>query len=405
MKLIVLALLLLSAKVFSKTIILPYSYYLDIKDYTWKGPVQITIQDQIITQIQNAPQNAKTYYYITPSFCDAQVTLSLNALGGTHNKEELKETLEIYLQHGITYILSVFDPPWVKNSYLELKKKKFKLPEIYFSERPIMFSTKEYGELPKEIYFYSESFQEILNEFREQQNSRLPILLIHRYFPENDFYFTSESLYILKNLAKNNFLSVATFANKYSTLDALRVGIEYLQHPISIQWSQDIKKEHIKKLKLLPLLNVYKNLFLLQTQNLNEEFDFLNSNSNYFNKKIFPKIENSISFQTDISEKTVPFSSYLEFIIKNPSIQRNLILGSGAGNFLSFHGISTIQELKIFGETIQNNFYLKSAIENSCKYIGVNNNRAIQVGGKAELILFKKKPIENPFSIEKVIWR
>lgn len=401
-------LIIWNVSIYSETIILPNSYFLDITNYTWKGPAQITIQKDIITEIKTLSQSTKAIYYITPSFCDAQVTLSFNALGGTSNKEELKEILETYVQHGITYIFSIFDPPWIKNFYYELRKKKLKLPEVYFAEKPILLPTKEYEELPQEIYFVSSKLTEIQEEIRKQHTSRLPILIIHRYYPENELYFKSEDLYFLKKISKNNFFTVSTFANKQSVLDALWAEVEYLQHPISVQWESNLKKEHIQTLKLLPLLNVYKNLYLSQTQSLEQEFNFLNSKSDYFNKKIFPKIKESVLTQVETFSEVVPWNDYLEFIAKNPNVQKNLILGSGAGNLFSFHGISSLQELKLFGDTIQKQYYLKAGLENSCKYMGINNNRGIQVGSKAELILFKKNPIENPenlFSIERVIWK
>ncbi|MCX7998151.1 MAG: hypothetical protein N3A69_04250 [Leptospiraceae bacterium] len=393
-----------ATSLFSEKVVLPVAYFLDVSNYTWKGPAQITLQNERIQEISFVKNFQKSPYYITPSFCDAQVTLSLNALGGANNKQDLHEILETYKQHGITNILSSFDPPWVKSYYFELKKKNNNLPNVYFSERPILFKTREYEDLPREIYFVSESFPEIQKEIRKQQLSHLPILLLHRYFPQNTYYFTSEQLFKLKRDFKTGILSVGTFANKQSVLDSLKAEIQYLQHPISIEWNSEISSEHKRNLKLLPLLNVYRNLFLIQNQTLESELEQLNSRSKYFSKKIFSRAKDSFSQLSLQEEEKVPFDNYIQFISENPSIHKNLILGSGAGNLYSFHAISTLQELNLFREAIRNNLFLKSGIENSCKYMGINNNRSIHVGNSIDLILFKKNPtesIEGLFSIEK----
>jgi hypothetical protein len=157
---------------------LPIAYYLDITNYTWKGPAQITLENKKITQISfvNPPKNQKIYY-ITPSFCDAQVTLSLNGLGGVNDRSGISEILQVYLKHGITHILSTFDPPWVEEIYKELLKRNSKLPKVFFSPKPIIFPTKEYPDLPIEIYFSQPNLQEIQKEVYNQSKLNLPMLL------------------------------------------------------------------------------------------------------------------------------------------------------------------------------------------------------------------------------------
>jgi imidazolonepropionase-like amidohydrolase len=84
-----------------------------------------------------------------------------------------------------------------------------------------------------------------------------------------------------------------------------------------------------------------------------------------------------------------------------------MILGSGAGNHLSFPGISGIQELKILAKILKPSeglFLIPT--RNSCSYLGTAYNGTLAVGKEANLLILKENPVKNIdalFQIEQVI--
>jgi len=373
--------------------------YLD-KNYNWTGPVKILLRDKKIIKINKVISFSNKY--LTPSFCDAQVTLGMNSLGSGNDLKGVELALKSLLAHGFTNVLASFEPEWVKKYYLELLKKKKLVPNIIFLQRPILPKTEEYSELPLEIYFSSYKKNDLYKEIEQQANFSAPILLIHRYYPENKLSWKSIDFYKIFTKFENKKITVASFADKNSILDVLLAGGKYLEHPIPISLEKSIKKEHLQDLHWLPLLNVYWKMDLLHKQEIEEYKSKLSTQSIFFKKNYLPLVgDYSFSFENS------NYKDYIEFYKKYQEFISKIILASGAGNLFSFPGISGLEELQIlYLPTQKENEYLKFAIQNSCEYLGILEKRNIEEGKEIDMILFKKNPSnpENLFSIEKVFY-
>jgi hypothetical protein len=372
-------------------------YYLDTKTYTWKGPADIHWKGNKITEISQV--NTKAKGYLSPSFCDAQVTLGMNSLGGSSKKEDVELALESLLAHGFTKAYSHFDPPWVQKHYQELLKKKKRLPKVIFADKPILPETKEYTELPKEIYFSSNRKATLLKEAQRQSTNSLPVLLIHRYHTNNTEHWNSKDFYKLLSTGTNKRFVISAFADRVSILDAMLAGIKYLQHPIPTSIQNSLKPEHLNNLHWMPLFNIYKNLNRMEENESQKAVERLAKLSPFYKKHYYNKIKD---FSFEFTENS-DYSDYMLFLENHPDLLENMILGSGSGNLFSFPGISGLEELEILLEhSNKNPKALKTLIHNSCKYMGQLDNPEISIGKEASFILFRANPLEDPENIYKI---
>jgi hypothetical protein len=393
----------------SSNIVLSHVMYLHPTNYEWTGPVDIRISEGKIESIQKSVSFSKAQGYLTPSFCDARVTLGADSLGGASNLQKARLALKSFIFHGFTHILSYADSPWVSGLKQEIDSGKIVGPSIYLSGRPILKKTKEY-DLPSEIYYTAETLEELEKELQNQSAVySTPSQIIHRYYSENLNYIESYELNRLLEIgkSKNRKISVSTFADRVSILDSLLAGVQHLEHPIPWGLNSEIKPQHIQKLYWIPQFGLYRNLVLEKSpEKMKKELSFLKEKSSFFGKYFFESGMNQIlDSEIDSSAVSQEYQSYMQFLKEHPELYSKMILGSGSGHKFAFPGISGLQELGILLDYFKSPAILKIPTENTCAFLGVEKTGKIQIGWEANLILFKEDPTlkySSLFAIGKV---
>lgn len=371
------------------------------------------IQNGILSRITESKQK-DAVRYVLPSFCDAHVTLGVDGAGGQNNLGGLKTALKSFLLHGTTHIQSIADGPWIHKIKSEIDSGKIIGPRITISNRPLIPKSGEVKEVSDLLYFTADNRDSTMKEFQSQLTKQeKTIHIFNRYNEDANFSFDSELLHQLRLDAKekNKILTIHTFADRISILDALISGNRYLAHPILSEMQTEIAKQHIQELNLIPLLNVYRNMQLNADEEGEglSELDFLKKKSKFFLDNYSALYESALKTEVEEAElgsRKSNYSSFLKFIEKNPILKDKMILGSGAGNHLSFPGISGIQELKILAKILKPSeglFLIPT--RNSCSYLGGSYNGVLAVGKEANLLILKENPVKNIdtlFQIEQV---
>lgn len=352
--------------------------------------------------------------YVIPSFCDAYVTLGADAVGGQNDLQGIKTALKSLLLHGFTHIQSVADGPWIYKIKSDVDSGKILGPKIIISGKPMIPKSSETRDISDLLYFTVDKNDLALFELaRQVADNSNSINIFSRHNDDEVFYFDSEILnqMRLKAKDKNKFLTIHTFADRISILDALISGNRYIAHPISFKMQSEIALQHIEELHLIPILNVYRNLHFNDKEEGDglHELAFLRKNSSFFNEYYASSYESNLKSnqeQGNIETKETEYKSYVKFIKKNPILKDDLILGSGAGNRLSFPGVSGIQELKILSKILELDesfFYIPT--RNSCSYLQQHYKGILTVGSEANLLVLKENPVKNIntlFQIEQV---
>ncbi len=380
---------------------------------TFSEVSDLYIQNGILSRITESRQK-DAVRYVLPSFCDAHITLGVNAGGGQNNLGEIKTALKSFLLHGVTHIQSVADGPWINKIKSEIDSGKIIGPRITISNRPLIPKSVENKEISDLLYFTADNRGSTLKEFQSQlAKSEKIIHIFNRYNEDATFSFDSEFLHQLRLEAKekNKILTIHTFADRISILDALIGGNRYLTHPILFEMQTEIAKQHIQELNLIPLLNVYRNMQLNAAKEGEGhlELEFLKKKSKFFLDNYSALYESALKTEIEEAElenRKSNYSSFLKFIEKNPILKDKIILGSGAGNHLSFPGISGIQELKILAKILklEESLFLIPT-RNSCSYLGTAYNGTLAVGKETNLLILKENPVKNLdtlFQIEQV---
>lgn len=352
--------------------------------------------------------------YVLPSFCDAYVTLGVEATGGQSNLNNIKLSLKSFLMHGFTHIQSIADGPWIQSLKTDIDSGKIIGPKITIAKRPLIAKSAELKDVSELLYYSADNKESALKEFQYQlTDSNKSIHIFNRFNEDSTFSFDSELLHQMRMEAKdkNKLLTIHTYADRISILDSLISGNRYLVHPISAETQNEIAKQHIQELNLIPLLNVYRNRQFDSSENGDGKLElntlkkkskfFLDYYSNSFESSLRSDLE-----ETEMLNRKTEYSSYLRFLEKNPILINKMILGSGSGNYLSFPGISGIQELKIFAKAFNSKEELfLIPTRNSCSYMGGEYNGELAVGREANLIVLKENPVQNIdtlFQIEQV---
>lgn len=352
--------------------------------------------------------------YVLPSFCDAYATLGVEASGGQSNLANIKVSLKSFLMHGFTHIQSIADGPWIQTLKSDIDSGKILGPKIIISKRPLIAKSSELKDVSDLLYFSADNKESAQKEFQRQlADSSKSIHIFNRFNEDSIFSFDSEFLHQMRMEAKdkNKLLTIHTYADRISILDSLISGNRYLVHPISSETQNEIAKQHIQELNLIPLLNVYRNRQFDSSEDGDGklELNTLKKKSKYFLDNYSKSFESSLKSdleETEMLNRKTDYSSYFRFLEKNPILINRMILGSGSGNYLSFPGISGIQELKIFAKAFNSKEELfLIPTRNSCSYMGGEYNGELAVGRDANLIVLKENPVQNIdtlFQIEQV---
>lgn len=351
--------------------------------------------------------------YVLPSFCDANVTLGVNPAGGQQNLRGIELSLKSFLTHGFTHIQSIADGPWIRKIKTDIDTGKIVGPKITIAERPLLTKSNETKDLPSQLYFVADNKDLAQKEFLTQINAyNKSIHIFSRHNEDATFSFDSEFLLELRLASenKNKRITIHTFADRISILDALISGNRYLAHPIPNDMKSEIARQHIQEMNLIPMLNVYRNLHwnAEETGQGVLELDFLKKKSKFFLDHFATSYEEALKIEIEttlLEARKNEFKSYSDFISSNPILKNKMILGSGTGNRLSFPGISGVQELKLLAKLFDSNEIFLIPTYNTCSYLGGSYRGMIASGEEANLLILKENPIKNIdtlFQIDKV---
>lgn len=402
MKFYLLLLFIINLNLYSKEINLKGIRYFDSNTSEFSENSNFTLSNDIIKSITKNRVDGITFYAL-PTFCDIGVTLATDSLGGANTVTGISVAMNSYLNHGFSHIYSINNPPYLSK---HINKKK-KYPFVVFSQKSILFSTSEYNNLPEEIYKVVKNEDEALKEIQTQIDSKVPIIyILNRYYQNEGYYFESE---FFRKITRLNYdkssIFVSSFGDKTGTLDSIRSGITFIQHPISLEISKVISNEILEKIKYIPELNVYRNLYLEKNrEEITNEIDELTTYSKYFKKYYYNEVNEKIKSLNPETQGYLKikseYKSYEEFIKKNQYLIKNLIISGGSGNLFSFPGISAIREYMILYNLTENpKLLINSLTKNSCYLFVDNYNGVIQEGSKANFLLYRDNPLKTPWGI------
>jgi imidazolonepropionase-like amidohydrolase len=370
---------------------------------TFSEASDILIQNGLISRIIESKQKDSIRYAV-PSFCDAYVTLGVDSIGGQNSLAGIRLALKSFLAYGFTHIQSIADGPWIKAIKSEIDSGKIVGPRISIANRPLISKSSELADISDLLYYSADNYQFAYKEFQSQiQSTSKNIHIFNRFNNDSSFSFSSEFLNQMREEAKekNKNLTIHTFGDRIAILDALISGNRYLAHPILFEMQVEIARQHIEELKLIPLLNVYHNMYLSEIAGEEgvSELDFLSNKSKFFQENYATAYQNYLKQDLDeneLSTRKLEYSSYLRFIEKNPVLKNKMILGSGAGNRLSFPGVSGIQEMKILSRLFKlDEEFFNIPTKNSCSYLNGSYNGLLAVGEEANLLILKENPLKN----------
>ncbi|EMG00796.1 hypothetical protein LEP1GSC123_0665 [Leptospira borgpetersenii str. 200701203] len=123
-------LLLTTSSINPESIILnPVRYLLPGKK-EYSEPSEIRIEKGKIVSIKKINSFSGNISYVLPGFCDANVTLSTDSLGGQKDRAGIFLSLRSFFVHGFTGILSVGDPAWVETLLKDAQRLKTVSPWV-----------------------------------------------------------------------------------------------------------------------------------------------------------------------------------------------------------------------------------------------------------------------------------
>ncbi len=328
--------------------------------------------------------SSKVDFYILPSFCDVYATIGNNQIFPI----ELK--LESFLKFGFTHVQLVADKKEIFNN------RKSKLPIFNFSEKNYLPSSPNFSDSKYKNYNLISDYTNL--EFSDQNLNEF-------FYINNSAYEINSSLLNYWNIQlkkTNSILRIHTYSDSVSIMDALISGNRILVHPISIKLKNQITVEHLNEIRYTPILNVYRNMRLDNSEN-SEGLDDLN----LFNKNKFFETKLSTTFSEILSNNSYSdlqkiemkneYNTFLEFILEKPEILDKIELGSGTGHRLSFAGLSGIKEYLILQKLFpKKKNLLKILTTNSCSRVSKTYRGKIELNEEANFLLLKENPILNP---------
>ncbi|WP_036040399.1 hypothetical protein [Leptospira alstonii] len=408
-KVLVFSILFLSITVSAKSITLNAVRYLLPEKKEYSEPSEIRIENGKVVSIKKINSFSGKVSYALPGFCDANVVLSTDSLGGQKDRAGVYLSLQSFLAHGFTGILSVGDPAWVETLLKDAQRLEKNSPWVKKSQAPWIAEsseTKNLGNLPG--YDLIRSSQEAVSKIKKRPSSF--VHLFYRYQEGESFAFDGPFLYQLKKAAdaEGIKLALSAFGDEFSILEGIGAGIPVLYHPVPNEISARISPGVFRNISWGPMFSVYYYQKIAGTPEWETDLTAMKEWSSYFAKNIAPEPEfagklSGLSEEDRLNAEK-EYKSYLAFLIG----QKNLspLLASGTGYLHVHPGIGGWKEMEILASALGNEETIRIATESTCGFIEAPHEGKIREGKPAFINIFTEDPLvdlKNLKSLRKTI--
>ncbi len=391
--------MLLNFPIFSKDFSIKNVRVYDSNQKMFSVGVDLVIQGDKIKEIRKSTPK-KIEFYILPTFCDLDVTLGMDSLGYGLTRNGVEVALNSFLYHGFSHLFTVNNPPWI----YYLKQKNRKAPIIKHGNKNIIYDSKEYPEIPTELFTVVHDKSELSEVIKAEMKTEIPLItILNRYHSSSSFYFDSDQFReTIKNSSGSRAkIIVSNYGDPIGILDSIRAGVQYLKDPIPLSILQSIPIEVFEKITYIPQLNVYHNLYIQLDEKLVESENIYRSSlSKFYKKYYYEEVKKRASFKTipsnELESIKKEYPEYTAFLKEQKNRQVSILISGGSGNYLSFPGVSAIRELLLLNEILDNPYHLINSITNkSCSLFLDDYDGTIKENGKANLLLYRENPLEN----------
>jgi hypothetical protein len=391
----------------------------------------------------------ETVQYVLPGFCDAGVTLGVNAWGGPATPDSLKISLQSLAIHGFTNVQTLGDGKWTAEALKNLQNGKYKGAWIHPADPPILPTGNI--SVNNSTYQMVGSNAELESVLERSQNKK--IHFYHRYtgkyIPDLRFLYSLRSKY-----KENDSWILHTFGEPQASREALAAGWKILFHPIHAE----VPRYQLEEVVWAPMYSVYYSQTLMQPEKWAAEVEKYKSQSPFFTLS-YSEVSKNLpqSFQRselEINEINKQWELYTKEFRDRNFLRTRLLFASGTGYPLVYPGVGGWKEIqiweRIFGEwdnSISNSesskskrsgqkepgFWeslisgwkfgkvepeeiakpipepkkkrgfpleiLDSLTRRTCGFIGAGHRGEILVGNEANLILYDTNPLDSPDSL------
>ncbi|MBE8363887.1 hypothetical protein [Leptospira borgpetersenii] len=406
-----LMLLLTTSSINPESIILhPVRYLLPGKK-EYSEPSEIRIEKGKIVSIKKINSFSGNISYVLPGFCDANVTLSTDSLGGQKDRAGIFLSLRSFFAHGFTGILSVGDPAWVETLLKDAQRLKTVAPWVKKSGAPWIAKsseTKKLGNLPG--YNVISSSQEAISNMKKKPTS--PVHLFYRYQEGESFVFDGPFLYQLKKTAdaEKIKLALSAFGDEFSILEGINAGIPILYHPIPEGIAERTSPGMFRNLIWGPMFSVYYYQKIAGTPEWETDLTVMKEWSPYFAKNIAPEPEFAGKLthiqEEDRKDAEQEYNSYLAFLRRQKNLSQGMLLSSGTGYLHVHPGIGGWKEMEILASALGNEETIRIATESTCSFIEAPHEGKIREDKPAFINIFAEDPLvdlKNLKSLRKII--
>ncbi|MDV6235875.1 hypothetical protein CH379_009585 [Leptospira ellisii] len=372
---------------------------------------EIRIENGRIVSIKKTNSYSGKISFALPGFCDANVTLSADSLGGQKDRAGVYLSLQSFLAHGFSSVFSVGDPTWVGTLWKDAQKAGKYSPWIKKSSPPWIAEsseTKNLGTLPG--YQVIRSSQDALSKIKKGSDS--PLHLFSRFQEGETFVFDGPFLYQLKKAADGAGIALAlsAFGDEFSILEGINAGVPTLFHPIPDSISGRVAPGIFRNLNWGPMLSVYFYQKIAGTPEWETDLTGLKDWSSYFSKNIAPEPEfaGKLSNLKEEERKNADaeFKSYLAFLKKQRNLSQGILLASGTGYLHVHPGIGGWKEMELLASVLGNEETIRIATESTCSFLEAPHEGKIREGKPAFINVFTEDPLvdlKNLKSLRKVI--
>ncbi|MBW9233415.1 hypothetical protein JQK62_14040 [Leptospira santarosai] len=406
-----LVLLLITSSVNPESIILNPVRYLIPGKKEYSEPSEIRIEKGKIVSIKKINSFSGKVSYALPGFCDANVTLSTDSLGGQKDRAGVFLSLQSFFAHGFTGIFSVGDPTWVETLLKDAQRSKNVSPWVKKSDTPWIAEsseTKKLGNLPG--YNVIRSSQEAVSKMKKKPIS--PVHLFYRYEEGESFVFDGPFLYQLKKNAdaEEIKLALSAFGDEFSVLEGLNAGIPILYHPIPKGIVERTSPGIFRNLIWGPMFSVYYYQKIAGTPEWETDLIAMKEWSPYFAKNIAPEPEFAGKLthirEEDRKDAEKEYNSYLAFLGRQKNLNQRMLLASGTGYLHVHPGIGGWKEMEILSNVLGREETIRIATESTCGFIEAPHEGKIREGKPAFINIFTEDPLvdlKNLKSLRKII--
>ncbi|MGJ4752447.1 hypothetical protein [Leptospira kmetyi] len=406
-----LMLLFSSASVNSESITLNAVRYLLPGKKEYSEPSEIRIENGRIVSIKKINSFSGKVSYALPGFCDANVTLSTDSLGGQKDRAGVYLSLQSFLAHGFTGILSVGDPSWVETLLKDAQRSGKNSPWVKKTDAPWIAEsseTKNLGNLPG--YNVIRSSQQAISQIKKRPAS--PVHLFYRYQEGESFAFDGPFLYQLKKTAdaEGIKLALSAFGDEFSILEGINAGIPTLYHPVPDTIAGRISSGVFRNLNWGPMFSVYYYQKIAATPEWETDLNAMKEWSPYFAKNIAPEPEFAGKLsqiqEEDRANAEKEYKSYLAFLNRQKNLSQGVLLASGTGYLHVHPGIGGWKEMEILSKVLGNAETILIATESTCGFIEAPHEGKIREGKPAFINVYTEDPLvdlKNLKSLRKVI--